>query len=81
MRKITKYVIIDILKNKIVIGYTFLLLVLSFSVLSLEDNSAKAVLTLLNIILIMVPLVNILFASVYVYNSAEFMELMASQPL
>lgn len=73
--------IIDILKNKIVIGYTFLLLVLSFSVLSLEDNSAKAVLTLLNIILIMVPLVNILFASVYVYNSAEFMELMASQPL
>lgn len=81
MRKITKYVIIDILKNKIVLGYTFLLLVLSFSVLSLEDNAAKAVLTLLNIILIMVPLVNILFASVYVYNSAEFMELMASQPL
>lgn len=81
MRKITKYVILDILKNKIVIGYTFLLLVLSFSVLSLEDNSAKAILTLLNIILIMVPLVSILFASVYVYNSAEFLELMASQPV
>jgi len=81
MWKITKYVIIDILKNKIVIGYTFLLLVLSFSVLNLEDNAAKAILTLLNVMLIMVPLVSILFASVYVYNSAEFLELMASQPV
>lgn len=58
-----------------------LLLVLSFSIFNLEDNSAKGLLSLLNIILIIVPLVSILFAAIYVYNSAEFLELLVSQPL
>ena len=81
MKKIIKYVIIDILRNKIVLAYTGFLLLLSFSIFNLEDNSAKGLLSLLNIILIIVPLVSILFSSIYVYNSAEFLELLVSQPL
>jgi len=81
MKKIIKYVIIDILRNKIVLAYTVFLLLLSFSIFNLEDNSAKGLLSLLNIVLIIVPLVSILFASIYVYNSAEFLELLVSQPL
>ena len=38
-------------------------------------------LTILNVILFTVPLVSILFATIYVYNSAEFIELLLSQPL
>jgi Cu-processing system permease protein len=48
---------------------------------SLEDNSSKGLLSLLNIILIIVPLVSIVFSPIYVYNSAEFIELLVSQPL
>src|SRR6185436_7678554 len=48
---------------------------------SLEDNSSKGLLSLLNIILIIVPLVSIIFSTIYVYNSAEFIELLVSQPL
>ncbi|UEG50134.1 ABC transporter permease [Ferruginibacter lapsinanis] len=81
MKKIIKYVIIDILRNKIVLAYTVFLLLISFSIFNLEDNSAKGLLSLLNIILIVVPLVSILFAAIYVYNSAEFLELLVSQPL
>ena len=81
MKKIIKYVIIDILRNKIVLAYTIFLLLLSLSIFNLEDNSAKSLLSLLNIVLIIVPLVSILFASIYVYNSAEFLELLVSQPL
>ena len=81
MKKIIKYVIIDILRNKIVLAYTVFLLLLSLSIFNLEDNSAKGLLSLLNIVLIIVPLVSILFASIYVYNSAEFLELLVSQPL
>ena len=36
---------------------------------------------LLNIILIIVPLVSLVFSTIYVYNSAEFIELLVSQPL
>ncbi len=81
MKKVIKYVIIDILRNKIMLAYTAFLMVLSFSIFSLEDNSAKGLLGLLNIILIIVPLVSIVFSTIYVYNSAEFIELLVSQPL
>lgn len=81
MKKIVKYVITDILRNKIVLVYTIFLLASSLSVFSLEDNSSKGLLSLLNIILIVVPLVSIIFSTIYVYNSAEFIELLVSQPL
>lgn len=81
MKKVIKYVILDILKNRIIIAYTIFLLVLSLSIFSIEDNPAKGLLSLLNLNLIIVPLVSILFATIYVYNSAEFLELLVSQPL
>lgn len=63
------------------IAYTLFLLALSLSIFSLEDNSAKGLLGLLNIILIIVPLVSLVFSTIYIYNSAEFIELLVSQPL
>ncbi|HTI10302.1 MAG TPA: ABC transporter permease subunit [Puia sp.] len=81
MNKIIKYIISDIIRNKIVLAYTFFLLAISLSVLNLEDNSAKGILSLLNIVLIIVPLVSVIFATIYMYNSAEFIELLVSQPL
>lgn len=81
MKKILKYVIVDIIQNKIVLIYTALLLIISLSIFSLENNAAKGMLSLLNIILILVPLICIIFSTIYVYNSAEFIELLVSQPL
>jgi Cu-processing system permease protein len=81
MKKIIKYVITDILRNKIMLAYTVFLLVLSFSIFSLEDSPSKGLLSMLNIVLIIVPLVSIIFSTIYIYNSAEFIELLVSQPL
>ena len=81
MKKIIKYIIIDIIQNKIVLIYTFLLLVISLTVFNLESNAAKGLLTLLNIVLIIVPLISIIFSTIYIYNSVEFIELLVSQPL
>jgi Cu-processing system permease protein len=81
MKKITGFVITDILKNKIILVYTLILAVFSWSVFSLEDNTAKGVLSLLNVILLTVPLVSIIFSNIYMYNSSEFIELLVSQPI
>ena len=81
MKKIIKYVTGDILRNRIVLVYTAFLLITSFSVFALENNSTKGLLSLLNIILLVVPLVSLVFSTIYVYNSAEFIELLVSQPL
>ncbi len=81
MRTIVKYVMLDLLKNRIVMGYTLLLLVISFGMFSIDANSTKGVLSLMNIALIFVPLISIVFSTIYVYNSAEFIELLVAQPL
>ena len=81
MNRIIKIILIDILKSKIVLAYTFILAILSWSSFALEDNSAKGILTILNVILFTVPLVSILFATIYLYNSSEFIELLLSQPI
>ncbi len=81
MNRIIKIIFLDILKNKIVLAYTFILAILSWSSFGLEDNSAKGLLTILNVILFTVPLVSILFATIYLYNSSEFIELLLSQPI
>ncbi len=81
MNRIIKFIFLDILKNKIVLVYTLLLAALSWGVFSLEDNSTKGILTLLNVILLTVPLVSVIFSTIYLYNSSEFIELLLSQPI
>lgn len=81
MGRVLKYVILDILKNKVVLAYTILLSLFSWTTFALEDNASKGVLTVLNIILLTVPLVSVLFSTIYVYNSSEFIELLLSHPV
>lgn len=79
--KIQKFIFSDILKNRIMLAYTILLAILSWSVFGIEDDGNKGVLTLLNIILLTTPLVSIIFTAIYLYNSSEFIELLLSQPI
>ena len=63
------------------IVYTIGLLITTLCVFGLEDNVSKGILSALNIILIVLPLFSIIFSTIYIYNSAEFIELLVSQPL
>ncbi|WP_028665116.1 ABC transporter permease subunit [Runella zeae] len=81
MYKITKYVLYDIVRNRFVMGYTLLLLAISMSFFGFESDPNKGLLSLLNIILMVVPLVSIIFSTIHFYNSYEFIELMSAQPL
>lgn len=81
MLKLSKYVLYDILRNKVIIAYTAFLFIVSMSLFQMEDNSGKAILTILSIILIVVPLISMIFSTIQWYNSYEFIELMLSQPV
>lgn len=81
MLKLTRYVLYDILRNKVVIAYTLFLFLISFSLFQLEENNSKAMLSLLNIVLIVVPLIGMIFTTIHYYNSYEFIELLLAQPL
>jgi Cu-processing system permease protein len=81
MLKLSRYVLYDIIRSKVIIAYTLFLLVVSCSLFQLEENDSKAILSLLNIVLIVVPLISMIFSTIHYYNSYEFIELMSSQPL
>lgn len=81
MLKISKYVFYDILRNKVMLAYALFLFVVSMSLFQMEENSSKAMLSLLNIVLIVVPLISMVFSTIHWYNSYEFVELMLTQPI
>jgi len=81
MWKLTRYIVYDILRNKITVAYTIFLALVSLGLFQLEENDGKAILSLLNIVLIVLPLISLVFTTIHYYNSYEFIELMLCQPL
>src|SRR6476469_11017492 len=81
MLKLSRYVLYDILRSKVVIAYTLFLMLVSVSFFQLEEDHSKAILSLLNIVLIVVPLISMIFSTIHWYNSYEFIELMLTQPI
>lgn len=81
MLKLSRYILYDIVRSRIIIAYALFLFIVSVSMFQMEENSSKALLSLLNIVLIVLPLVSLVFTTIHYYNSYEFIELMASQPL
>lgn len=56
-------------------------LLLGTVLLFLNNDLSKAVITLMNVIIILVPLIATVFGVMYYYNSKEFTELLLAQPL
>lgn len=49
--------------------------------LFLNNDVSKAVITLMNVIIVLVPLIGTIFGVMYYYNSKEFTELLLAQPI
>lgn len=81
MLKIAKYVLYDILRSRMVVGYAVFLFAASMMFFNLEADGNKALLSLLNVALLITPLVSVIFATIHFYNSYEFIELLLAQPL
>lgn len=81
MIRLSKYILYDIIRNKVIIGYTIFLLLVSLLLFNLEENTSKAILSLLNIQLITIPLISMIFSTIHYYNSYEFIEMLLSQPI
>ncbi len=71
----------DILRSKVLIAYSLFLLLVSFSLFSMEENSSKSLISLMSVVMIIVPLVSIIFSTTYFYNAYQFIELLVAQPI
>lgn len=79
--KIARYEIRDILRSRWLLGYTAFLILVTDALLRFGGAGERALLSLVNIVLFVVPLVTLVFSTVYLYNAREFIELMLAQPL
>ena len=81
VKKILKYEFHNTIRNKWVIFYTLFFFLVGYFLFSFSGDVNKAYISLMNIIIIVIPLVSLIFGSIYLYNSREFIEMMLSQPI
>ena len=81
MLKILKYSFYDLIRSRWSYVYLGFYLLLGVVLLFLNNDLSKAVITLMNVIIVLVPLIGTIFGVMYYYNSKEFTELLLAQPL
>ncbi|HPW64469.1 MAG TPA: ABC transporter permease subunit [Cyclobacteriaceae bacterium] len=81
MTRVIRYIFNDILRTRFILFYTGFLLLSTFALFQLDSDFGKIVLSLLNIVLMVVPLVSVVFTTIHFFSSYEFIELMLAQPI
>lgn len=81
MTRIVKYVFYDLLRTRFILLYAALLLISTIVLFQFDSDPGKIILSLLNVVLMVVPLVSIVFTTIHFFNSYEFIELMLAQPV
>jgi len=81
MLKILKYSFYDLMRSRWSYVYFLFYILLGFVLLFLNNDVSKAVITLMNIIIVLTPLIGTIFGVMYYYNSKEFTELLLAQPI
>lgn len=81
MIKILQYSFYDLVRSRWSYVYFLFYLVLGFALLFLNSNVSKSVITLMNIIIVLTPMIGTIFGVMYFYSSREFTELLLAQPI
>jgi Cu-processing system permease protein len=79
--RVAGYEIRDVLRSRWLIGYTLFFLLVTDALFRFGGGGEKALLSLVSLVLFVIPLVTIVFSTVYLYNAREFIELLLAQPI
>ncbi len=79
--KIIKYQLQDVLRTKWIVFYGIFFLVATDALFRFGGSGERVILSLMNVVLIVIPLVAIVLGAMYLYNSREYIELLLSQPI
>ena len=79
--KVIKYELSDVIRSKWIVLYALFFLIVTEALFQFGGGSARALLSLSNLVLIIIPLISILFGTMYLYNARDFVELLLTQPV
>lgn len=69
------------MRSRWILGYGLLLLLATGLLLRFGGSGERALLSLLNVVLLLVPLVSVVFGTLYIYSAREFIEMLLAQPV
>ena len=79
--RIAGYAIRDLARSRWLFAYAAFFMIATFALLQFSDSQTKAMLSLVNVVLLIVPLANVVFGVMYLQASREFVELLLAQPI
>lgn len=79
--KVIKYEVSDVIRGKWILVYTVFFMVVTEALFRFGGGSGRVLLSLSNLVLIIIPLVSIVFGTMYLYNARAFTALLLTQPV
>jgi Cu-processing system permease protein len=81
MRKFIKYSFSDLVRSYWTIIYFLFFAIVSSAILYFSADMTKSIVSIMNVVIVLIPLVSIIFGTIYYYSSREFTELLLAQPV
>ena len=78
--KVVRYELSNVARSRWLIGYGLFFLVVTDALVRFGGGD-KALLSLVNVVLLVVPLVGLVFGTTYLYDARDFTELLLAQPV
>ena len=79
--KLVRYEMRNIVRSRWLLGYTLFFILATDALFRFSGAQPGALLGLANIILLVIPLIAMVFGTMYVYDAREFTELLLAQPI
>ncbi|MFZ5624536.1 MAG: hypothetical protein ACOY71_08905, partial [Gemmatimonadota bacterium] len=79
--KVCRNELSNLLRNRWILGYGALFLLLTDALFRFGGTGPRVVLSLMNAVLVVIPLVSVVFGTLYLSNAREFIELLLTQPV
>lgn len=79
--KIIKYQIKDNIQSRWIIGFFLFFLAFSVWIITFTGNVSKVIMSILNLILIVLPLISLIFGTIYIYNNLNYIKFILTQPV
>ena len=79
--KIARYQLQDVMRSRWILFYGVFFLLMTDALFRFGGSGERVLLSLLNVVLIAIPLVSVVLGAMYLYASREFTELLLSHPV
>lgn len=79
--KLLGYELRNVVRSRWIAVYALLFLLLTDALFRFGGSGSRVILSLTNVVLALIPLVSIVFGTMYLYHAREFIELMLAQPV